>query len=307
MKKKEISLENNIYDLLFKPTTKKILNLIRKKEMNISELSKELGIAYKNTFANIKKLEENGFLYLKKTKEQNNPSIIIPLVSEPIDFHKEKKKFEEKCKKDKEKIKSYFIKSLVLEETTLEDIKDFLESISKFISKKTPLRFETNVLKELKQPKFFIFIIYKKPQEKIIIGYTIKTRLENLDKELQIMKKSNYNFSKTKSFFIALTIMQKEITNQKKAIEYSLNKTKRLRKFLTEEIPQNILGIGIEPKISKNRREEVFIHISHNGIFEELKEIIKVKQRIMFGYSIEMFKDKKPTIAKEVITNQPFL
>ena len=63
---------------------------------------RELNITYNNTFNYVKKLQKVGLLDVNQTGEQNNPSIIIPLISDDIDI-REKSKLKEACK-DKNKI-----------------------------------------------------------------------------------------------------------------------------------------------------------------------------------------------------------
>lgn len=96
------------HELLMKLRVQQIIKIIKNKKINISDLRREIKINYNNTFAYIKKLKEAGLLDLKQQiGEQNNPSLIIPLISDDINI-KEKSKLEEACK-NKNKIKGVLV------------------------------------------------------------------------------------------------------------------------------------------------------------------------------------------------------
>jgi len=77
--KQEIMLINGELYLIKKiklETKTKILKLLKNKKKNISEINRELGMAYNNTFRNIKELKEMGYVKLTKSRTQNNPTIV---------------------------------------------------------------------------------------------------------------------------------------------------------------------------------------------------------------------------------------
>jgi len=98
---------NITHELLMKPRIQQIIKIIKNKEVNISDLKRDLKINYNNTFTYIKKLKEAGVIYLKQTGEQNNPSLIIPLISEDINL-KEKSNLE-KIYKMKNRIRGVLV------------------------------------------------------------------------------------------------------------------------------------------------------------------------------------------------------
>lgn len=66
-----VIIENKTYKL-----RNKIIQLCKEKSLNINELAKITGIAYKNMHKTIKLLEKEGYIKIKKIGGLNNPYLI---------------------------------------------------------------------------------------------------------------------------------------------------------------------------------------------------------------------------------------
>lgn len=90
------SVFSNILESLNDTQWKILTHISTNKPQTITDISNFLKIAYVNTFKNLKQLEKKGLIGYKKTKSQNNPSFVIPLmefyVGDDINGFKEEKK-----------------------------------------------------------------------------------------------------------------------------------------------------------------------------------------------------------------------
>jgi len=70
--------KKNIVDKTLTRNQMKILSFVKKKEIDITSLSKKIGLSYKNTWFNVQTLEQLGFVTKKEeTNTQGRKMMVI--------------------------------------------------------------------------------------------------------------------------------------------------------------------------------------------------------------------------------------
>lgn len=72
MKDKYIKLNDGLYKLVKCPAKSKILSMLWNNKMNISQISRKLGMAYNNTFSNLKELERVDLVVISRNLHKQN-------------------------------------------------------------------------------------------------------------------------------------------------------------------------------------------------------------------------------------------
>ena len=79
---KEVEL---VESLLENPNRKEILNLVKRKEMNITQIKDVVGIAYKNILPHIKMLEKYGLVKIRKDFKSKGKPVYVQATGKTIE------------------------------------------------------------------------------------------------------------------------------------------------------------------------------------------------------------------------------
>jgi len=150
MANKKFDLMDKVIDTSLEPrvlkeniTRRKIFTLLIKKPRTITELKKEIGIAYNNLFAHLRKLEKAGIVALVKTKEKNNPTYVMPLLQKYQDIS-----FEETHKilgSNRKNLKAVYVEMVGNLSFKIEEIFKQQNKIEKILPKNIQLNFLTSI------------------------------------------------------------------------------------------------------------------------------------------------------------------